>query len=132
MTAKLDSTTVVQQPEVTMFDLDEFMGNTLQPAQLSNKSISPMPFTDTTGVRSSSEPSNSPQTPVSTRAQNLMMQYHDYRHHYAQGVPQPTADDGHHYLDCPKVWERIVTHPRFDEVDLEALCVELNAKVKIV
>ena len=43
-----------------------------------------------------------------------------------------SSEDGHHYFDCPKVWERIVTHPRFDEADVEALCAALNAKVRIV
>lgn len=123
---------MVPQPDVAMFDMEEPTGNTLQPVQRSYKPSSPVAFTDTTDVKSSSEQSNSPQTPTSTRAQNVMMQYHDYRQHYAQGVPQPMADDGHYYLDCPKVWEKIVTHPKFEEVDVEALCAELNAKVSIV
>jgi len=70
-------------------------------------------------------------TPVSAKAQNLMMQYHDYTQHNNTAAP-PVADDGHHYFDCPKVWERIVMHPRFEEVDIEALCAELNTKVRIV
>ena len=60
-----------------------------------------------------------------------MMQYHDYNQHNQSRAP--VADDGHNYFDCPKVWERIVMHPRFDEVDdVEALCAQLNAKVRIV
>jgi len=70
-------------------------------------------------------------TPVSAKAQNLMMQYHDYTQHNNTAAA-PVADDGHHYFDCPKVWERIVMHPRFEEVDIEALCAELNTKVRIV
>jgi len=63
-----------------------------------------------------------------------MMQYHDYtQHNETNRMPvAPLADDGHNYFDCPKVWERIVSHPRFDEVDVEALCAALNAKVRIV
>src|SRR5205085_35243 len=79
-------------------------------------------------------------TPVFAKAQNLMMQYHDYTQHtnnpFCTGSTgagsQPVADDGHHFFDCPKVWERIVMHPRFEEVDIEALCAELNSKVRIV
>lgn len=71
-------------------------------------------------------------TPVSAKAQNLMMQYHDYTQHNNNTAAPPVADDGHHYFDCPKVWERIVMHPRFEEVDIEALCAELNTKVRIV
>ena len=41
-------------------------------------------------------------------------------------------EEGHKYFDCPKVWERIVSHPKFDDVDVEALCAELNAKVAVV
>lgn len=69
-------------------------------------------------------------TPVAAKAQNLMMQYHDYTQHNSSAPA--IAEDGHNYFDCPKVWERIVMHPRFEEVDIEALCAELNAKVKIV
>src|SRR6202035_3450588 len=81
-------------------------------------------------------------TPISAKAQNIMMQYHDYTQHSNtnsnNGFPSsssgaaPLAEDGHNYFDCPKVWERIVMHPRFEEVDIEALCAELNAKVRIV
>ena len=58
-----------------------------------------------------------------------MMQYQDYANSTGK---KPAGEDGHGYFDCPKVWERIVSHPRFDEVDVEALCAELNAKVRIV
>ena len=60
-----------------------------------------------------------------------MMQYRDFSSHSNEQVPT-VGDDGHNYFDCPKVWERIVSHPRFDEVDVEALCAELNNKVRIV
>ena len=73
---------------------------------------------------------HSPNAPVAAKVQNVMMQYHDYTQHNPSATA--IAEDGHHYFDCPKVWERIVMHPRFDEVDVEALCAELNAKVKIV
>jgi hypothetical protein len=70
-------------------------------------------------------------TPISTRAHNIMQQYHDYNS-TKSNVPIARAEDGHNILDCPKVWEKIVTHPRFDEVEIDELCAELNAKVKIV
>ena len=119
-----------------MFDLDEFM---IPPTptsagphpitQMIPKSLSP----DSNSSNHSKHLDPTPNTPVSARAQNLMMQYHDFTQHQKSSVAvQPVADDGHHYFDCPKVWERIVMHPRFDEVDVEALCAELNAKVKIV
>jgi Transcription factor PAP1 len=59
-----------------------------------------------------------------------MMQFHDYTQHNPRNAS--VGDDGHNYFDCPKVWERIVSHPRFDQVDVEALCAALNAKVRIV
>jgi hypothetical protein len=59
------------------------------------------------------------------------MQFHDYTQHN-NPTSTAAADEGHRYFDCPKVWERIVTHPRFDEVDVEVLCAELNSKVRIV
>lgn len=88
-------------------------------------------------LNSSSTPeqsSNRDITPIRAKAQHLMIQYHDYTHHNPRAtVVSPTSPlDGHHYLDCPKVWERIVSHPRFDEVDIEQLCAELNARIKIV
>ena len=62
-----------------------------------------------------------------------MQQYHDYTaQNPSQTVVARSPEDGHNYFDCPKVWERIVMHPRFDEVDVESLCAELNSKVRIV
>lgn len=91
--------------------------------------ISP-PETHHSTLSLSTSTSSSPQTPISARAQNLALQYHDFAQTKPQ-IPLP-AEDGHTYFDCPKVWEKIVMHPRFDDVDVEALCAELNAKVKIV
>ena len=110
-----------------MFDLDEF--TTFQ-TQAAVKPVSPVSLTDT--HKSDTSTSHSPNTPVSTRAQNLMMQYHDYTQHHAR-AQVTVGDDGHNFFGCPRVWEKIVSHPRFDEVeDLEALCAELNAKVRVV
>lgn len=94
----------------------------------------PKPVSPVSLQASTPERAHRDSTPVGVKAQNLMMQYHDYTHHNPQGfVVSPTNPiDGHHYLDCPKVWERIVSHPRFDEVDIEELCAELNARLKIV
>lgn len=104
-----------------MFDLEEYNITPITTTQSNpQKSLSPS-TTDST-----------PQTPVSTRVQNMMQQYHDYNTSKLINPPVPKAEDGHNFLDCPKVWERIVNHPRFDEVEIEALCAELNAKVKIV
>jgi hypothetical protein len=103
-----------------MFDLDPFVANTpiSKDPTPPNKSLSPLSLPDTSHHEDSG--------PVSTRAQNLALQYHDY----SQNINP--RDDGHNYFDCPKVWERIVSHPRFDDVDVEALLAELNSKVKIV
>jgi len=105
----------VAQPDTAMFDLDDY---SVISAPAQEKSSSPS--TDS-GL----------QTPISTRAHNIMQHYHDYNSSKTN-VPIPKAADGHNLLDCPKVWEKIVTHPRFDEVEIEALCAELNAKVRIV
>ena len=88
-------------------------------------------------LNSSSTPDHSAHrdvTPIGVKAQNLMMQYNDYTQHNprASAVSPTSPEDGHHYLDCPKVWQRIVAHPRFDEVDVEELCTELNSRLKIV
>lgn len=100
-----------------MFTLDSLVS---QPSVL--KPISPVSISDTAQHAEST-------TPVSARAQNLMMQYHDMNSNHSI----PVGDDEHHFFDCPKVWEKIVSHPRFDEIDdVEALCQELNAKVRIV
>jgi hypothetical protein len=72
-------------------------------------------------------------TLIGVKAQNLMMQYVEYMHHNPPVNESRTSPvDGHHYLDSPKVWERIVSHPQFDEVDIEQLCTELDARLKIV
>lgn len=97
--------------------------------------VSPISISDPGGQKSN--PSSSIHTlsvPVSTRAQNLMMQYHDFTQQNPRvAAPSPVSpEDGHHYFDCPKVWERIVMHSRFDEVDIDDLCAELNARVKLV
>jgi hypothetical protein len=93
------------------------------PFNLPGKPISP--------VSLPSPPKPSTQT-ITTRVNNLMQQYHDYNQQNPSQTVTPRAEDGHNYFDCPKVWERIVMHPRFDEVDVESLCAELNSKVKIV
>ena len=91
-------------------------------------------FPQTTVSRSHSPPqahSDHPHGVASTRAQDMAMQYHEYVQHQLSSPMNAIAHDNN-YFDCPKVWERIVSHPRFDEVDVEALCAELNAKVRIV
>ena len=111
--------------DAQMYDVDSDHPVTMKP-------ISPM------SLNSSSTPDHSSHrdtTPIGVKVQNLMMQYHDYTHNNprASTTVSPTdPDDGHRYLDCPKVWERIVSHPRFDEVDIEELCAELNSRIKIV
>jgi len=113
------------KPDMRMYDVDNDHPVVMKP-------VSPV------SLNSSSTPDHSSHRdtpPIGVKAQNLMMQYHDYTHHNprASTAVSPTdPDDGHRYFDCPKVWERIVSHPRFDEVDLEELCAELNSRVKIV
>jgi hypothetical protein len=123
--------------DITMFNLDNFMAPPTPTSAGPHPITQPIPKSHSPDSSSSnySKPSSqahTPNTPVSARAQNLMMQYHDYTEHQTSSNVKSVADDGHHYFDCPKVWERIVMHPRFDEVDVEALCAELNAKVRIV
>lgn len=116
-----------------MYDLED---------PFSIKPVTLMSVSDSSSVTQKHD-NPSPSNPqISTRAQNLVMQYHDFTQHNQSrnsGNPQnggtpagAGADEGHHFFDCPKVWERIVMHPRFDEVDVEALCAELSAKVRIV
>jgi Transcription factor PAP1 len=93
-----------------MFDLED------------NNSASPV-------TPNSNQSKESPGSTVSVRAQNIMQQYQDYTSSKAR---ETGPDVAHGMLDCPKVWERIVNHPRFDEVEIEALCAELNSKVRIV
>ena len=115
-----------QQPDISMYDFEDLNINST-----AAKPVSPTSISDASAKANSSI--HSPNIPVSTRAQNLMLQYHDFTQHNP-GVASPVSpDDGHNYFDCPKVWERIVMHPRFDEVDdVEALCSQLNSKVRIV
>ena len=35
-------------------------------------------------------------------------------------------------FDCPDVWEAIISHPRIDEVDMDALCKDLRIKAVMV
>lgn len=95
------------------------------------KPVSPISLSD---ANAKLDPSiHSPNIPVSTRVQNIMMKYHDFTQHNPKIVSPVSPEDGHKYFDCPKVWERIVMHPRFDEVDdVEALCAQLSSKVRIV
>jgi AP-1-like transcription factor len=110
-----------------MYDLEEFTVKPVSPTSLSDSS---------TGQKSGNSPISPPAPTtqqVSTKVQNIMMQYQDFTQHHPTTSPATTAAvEGHGFLDCPKVWERIVTHPRFDEVDIEELCAELNSKVRIV
>ena len=107
-----------------MYDLEDL--STTVP----HKPVSPLSLSDGNKTDSSI---HSPDIPVSARVQNIMMQYHDYTQQNPKVVSPVSPEDGHNYFDCPKVWERIVMHPRFDEVDdVDALCAQLNAKVRIV
>ena len=109
-----------------MYDLEDLNTNSS-----AIKPISPISLSDTSVKPDSSL--HCPNIPVSTRVQNLMMQYNDFTQHNPKVVSPISPEDGHKYFDCPKVWERIVMHPRFDEVDdVEALCAQLSSKVKIV
>ena len=110
---------------MSMYDLDEFAIKPFSRISVSSQT------NPTSSGHNKPDPHSGQTAPVSTRAQNLMTQFHDYTQHN-NPTPPTSADEGHHYFDCPKVWERIVTHPRFDEVDVEVLCAELNSKVKIV
>jgi hypothetical protein len=115
-----------QLTDMPMYDLEEFTVKPISPTSLSDSS---------TGQKSDNTPNSPAATTqqVSTKVQNIMMQYQDFtQHHPTTSPPTTVAVEGHGFLDCPKVWERIVTHPRFDEVDIEALCAELNSKVRIV
>jgi hypothetical protein len=95
------------------------------------KPVSPVALSDASGKADSSIHVQT--TPFSTRAQNLMVQYNNFAQHNHSIFSPLSPDDGHNYLECPQVWERMVTHPRFDEIDdIDALCARLNTKVKIV
>lgn len=94
------------------------------------KPVSPVALSDASGKADSIR---GPTTPFSARAQNLMVQYNNFAQHNHSIFSPLSPDDGHNYLECPQVWERMVTHPRFDEIDdIDALCARLNTKVKIV
>jgi hypothetical protein len=117
-----------------MFDLNGYIHTqSVHASSVGVKPVSPVSLPDKS-CSSQSEENHSPGTPISTRVQNVMMQYQDYNQHHSRSadVSPTVVGSGHNHLDCPKVWERIVSHPRFDEVDIEALCAELNARVRIV
>ena len=139
--SSLDLEKPINPQDLSIFSMDEITPPTPQSTHTHQQ---PSQFQPTQRSQPSQQDHHGSNTPVSAKAQNLMMQYHDYTQHSNtnsnNGFPSsssssaaaPLAEDGHNYFDCPKVWERIVMHPRFEEVDIEALCAELNAKVRIV
>lgn len=44
--------------------------------------------------------------------------------------PQEVVPAGDKHVRCSEIWDRITTHPRYTEIDIDGLCSELKSKAK--
>ncbi|GMM29033.1 DNA-binding transcription factor [Martiniozyma asiatica (nom. inval.)] len=49
---------------------------------------------------------------------------------FASDLEEKVPDNTASLMKCSQIWERITTHPRFDDIDIDGLCEELKQKAK--
>ncbi|ODV84413.1 hypothetical protein CANARDRAFT_8765 [[Candida] arabinofermentans NRRL YB-2248] len=66
---------------------------------------------------------NQPENSIAYKAENFNQTADD-------NEDEQVPDTNSNLMKCSQIWERITTHPRFGELDIDGLCHELKSKAK--